>query len=99
MSIPKHTSGPWIVGGMAKADGAFDYAIMAEGQIIAEVFGRTSEENFQPSDANALLIAAAPEMLEALEKLVNGWMTGSEVITTEMVKYFQQTIAKARGES
>lgn len=50
-------------------------------------------------DADAALIAAAPEMYEALEKLVNDWMTGSEVITTEMVKSFQQTIAKARGES
>lgn len=65
-----HTPGPWVVLGSAFVDAAEDYAIGVrfEGgrQIIAEAFGRHDWETALPSKANARLIAAAPELLEAL---------------------------------
>lgn len=66
--MSKHTPGPWRhVIAKLPVDGAFDYAIRdADGELIAEVFGRTSTTNYPPAEANARLMAAAPELLAAL---------------------------------
>jgi len=65
-----HTPGPWITRGPRRVDQGDDYAIVAGGEIIAEAFGRTSQNNFPPSAANARLIAAAPDLLAALKEVV-----------------------------
>lgn len=69
-----HTPGPWKVSASALADNANDYAIYVmrddRRQIIAEAFGRSDWQHTHPSDANARLIAAAPELLEACSTLV-----------------------------
>lgn len=67
----KYTPGPLSIKGPVMKDGAEDFAVVAGGQIIAEVFGRSSSKGFHPSRANAALIAAAPDLLEALEKLAD----------------------------
>ena len=64
----KYTPAPWIT------DTENDF-IFSKGQsethpnIICRLFDR-NEENYPNSEANAKLIAAAPELLEALEELV-----------------------------
>lgn len=72
---PAHTSGPWVVLGAAVADKATDYAIAVRDadnkpHIIAEAFGRSDWEHPYNSEANARLIAAAPELAEALAALL-----------------------------
>ena len=61
MSESKHTPGPWTVG---KSDAGF--SIYAGDLLIVDlVCGITDDE----ADANASLIAAAPDLLEALHQI------------------------------
>ncbi len=63
-----HTPGPWTIReSVTKPER--DFAIMANGGIIAEVFerGGRSHQTHVEVEANAKLIAAAPALLEALE--------------------------------
>ena len=66
----KHTSGKWICKGPAEgADESRcgDYAIIdAKGKIIAEAFRMVDENEYRDAQANANLMVAAPELLEAL---------------------------------
>lgn len=75
----QHTPGPWRVN---DSDGAgncgsdiFPFLVEAgtpehsEGPVIAEVYGDLAN---LPALANARLIAASPDMLEALEAIVEG---------------------------
>ena len=59
----KHTIGPWSVRGPAGIDK--DYAIVGDYSIIAEAWGRVGETKYPDAYANARLIAAAPELLDA----------------------------------
>lgn len=69
----QHTPGPWKVDGEPHdGDGAVIKAIMDdEGLIVAHVIGGDEEmEDWLPEDeVNARLIAAAPQLLEALQAL------------------------------
>jgi hypothetical protein len=66
-----HTHGPWE---SRKAkfpiDGQFDWGVSAEidgkRYAIAEAFGRVAQDVLTPAEANARLIAAAPELLQVL---------------------------------
>lgn len=77
--MSKHTPGPWTITGPGKyipgfSDGG-DYAIEdAAGQIIAEAIHQVDRSEFRPAEANARLIAAAPEMLEALRRSLS-WLS------------------------
>lgn len=69
--MAEHTPGPWTTTrAKFKVDGEYDYAIGAkiEGRThcIAEAFARTAENHRPDAAANALLIAAAPDLLKAL---------------------------------
>lgn len=70
MSDMKHTPGPWAY---TEAAITGDRGIHAEGTgIFAEAFAdirRACENNTAEAEANARLIAAAPDMLEALKAL------------------------------
>lgn len=64
----KHTPGPWTAR-CAKfpQDGEYDYGIFADGKVIAEAFGRVAKiDGVRPAEANAGIIAAAPDLLAAL---------------------------------
>ena len=58
-----HTPGPWRIGRGAQAD---PFAIEAEARTVAHVKHAGRDQ----TEANARLIAAAPEMLDALYDLV-----------------------------
>lgn len=83
MNKPAYTPGPWF------ADGIF---IETEGGIagrhIATVASKTKE-----SQANAVLLAAAPELLATLKRLAYGDHTSDDVNAAI------SAIAKAEGRS
>ena len=105
MSQNKHTPGPWW-----SPDGKTikqDYRQLTEagGCIIAGVMGGSSSGPFFIEDdaevsANTRLIAAAPELLEVLEKLLMAYQDPGNTGSTydETVEAAQAVIAKARGQ-
>jgi len=88
----KHTPGPWSYDSLDRV------VIRAGIEDIAHM-------DRSASDDDARLIAAAPELLEALEKLLktveNNWLADEEWDPEEWQCYdeFREVIAKARGES
>lgn len=59
----QHTPGPWRIHGVTKTT-----ILNEEGKEIYD--GANYQNNFEEAKANAKLIAAAPELLEALKNLV-----------------------------
>lgn len=89
----KHTPAPWNVNGGMRQGIKTVYA--ASGS-VAEMTDSKAHSN-EEQEANARLIAAAPELLEALNKLVrraeiNGWASPPDIVHAVKV------IAKAKGE-
>lgn len=72
MAQGQHTPGPWTVSrSKMETDGAFDYAISADGVLVlAEAFGRDAKGGWPPSEANARLIAAAPDMEDGYRRIL-----------------------------
>lgn len=88
----KHTSGPWSINGN-KIDGNGYHIVSVNSH-------RTSE-----GEANARLISAAPELLEALEKFIEyEKLMDDENLANAMFAYVEfadmarSSIAKATGE-
>lgn len=71
--LDEHTLGEWTVTrSKGLHDGQFDYAISAgKHRVIAEAFDRDARGNIVAAEANARLIAAAPEMLQTIRTLVS----------------------------
>ncbi len=97
-----HTPGPWRTSGPSKVVSAIsdggDYAILdADGEIIAEAIRQVGPSDFRPANANARLIAAAPDLLEALEAIL---AEDNPTLATmnERLEAGRAAIAKARGE-
>lgn len=92
-----HTPGPWIV-----EDDKHGILVLAEGaglSVSVTIPGRkiTAEDK-----ANARLIAAAPELLAALEEITAGLDESSDtmpLIRGAEVKAARAAIAKARGKA
>lgn len=88
----KHTKGPWVVFG--------DWGIKdIDGRIIATFEALNddlSNANSDESFANAELIAAAPDLLEALKGLYTNLFTDGFVTIDHMEKA-RAVIAKAEG--
>lgn len=102
MSTPKFTPGPWVAG----ADGADVCPSAGEKQHVelAHIVGPWSDSSWFGSEearANAHLIAAAPDLYEALERAVRYFTDAgsNREAWGEMVHEWQQTLAKARGET
>lgn len=96
MSKPKFTPGPWrtdcrLIGGQIRIT-----QVPNANMTVAQVNGRQGEQ-----EANARLIAAAPELLEALERLMlsrdASWTGGHD--WEEALDEAAAALAKARGES
>lgn len=87
----KHTPGPWSV-----APGKNDMEpVIIQGDPGDPWFIATLHDMEKQTQANARLIAAAPDLLEALEAvLFAGWCGESSPITDNV----RRVIAKARGQ-
>jgi hypothetical protein len=90
----KHTSGPWRIG---RQDDEVVIVDATSGPAICDVYGDHNGER----DANARLIVAAPDLLEALEQLLRAITD----VTTSMedLGYAEDqavaAIKKARGDA
>lgn len=96
MSDLKHTSGPWSI---RKVKSPFMIVNESEDAVIC-ITNAWEEEYKDEEQANARLIAAAPELLEALEKLV-GFFDGSvsiKYVANYALPDAITAIAKAKGE-
>lgn len=99
MSKLKHTPGPWVIGSWGihtpHLIKAFDILIedANEDAGIAHVQRRYTKEQ---TEANARLVAAAPEMLESLIEVYKAIYTGETYIDDDRM---QNIIEKATGMS
>lgn len=93
MSQNKHTPGPWDSDMFPDTEG---YKIRSAGRVIAIVKSRDSDLAMQPQ-MNKALIAAAPELLEALELLI-AETDPLRLNAGEPWCRVRAAIAKARGE-
>ena len=101
--MSKHTPGPWTFSGFDQFGETRFYVSQQEGapytpnySDVASLIAETvSSERIAIQRANAKLIAAAPELLAALQEcLDHGCMTGSEWVVNQA----REAIAKATGE-
>lgn len=107
MTEAKHTKGPWMIGPDEEGDPS--QCISASGFDIATVWG-----GYLAADADARLIASAPELLEALDSLLDAIAAetqhGDRSLTitgpTANLKWLLEAcedaraaIAKARGQA
>jgi hypothetical protein len=107
--MSKHTQGTWRVRPDAgawsatyDARGSSAYeAVLADDEVVALVVARNNDPWSEPPDTthNARLIAAAPDLLEALELARDHIdMTALEVSHRKDAERIRAAIAKARGE-
>ena len=92
-----HTPGPWAYT-REEENHSVDHS--EKGQAIAEVSTYTGELSIKEALANAQLIAAEPEILEALKLCVpelRGWMRnhGEDIRTVEAIEKATAAIMKA----
>jgi len=96
----QHTPGPWEIDGFYQ--GAFEViapkASVTRGRLVICSRGQHElrEREFQ---ANARLIAAAPDLLEALKEFVGAVDAGTTFADSSVVDVARAAIAKARGEA
>lgn len=95
-----HTKGPWGLNPRAKTN------VVAGDRPIASCSGYTSNTDRDSvedeNEDNARLIAAAPELLEACQRLVNHWESSEEFDADQMYDVFdlaRYAVSKALGES
>lgn len=84
----KHTPGEWYI----DADGN----VSADDKTVALVYRHNLHAVAGEDDANARLLAAAPEMLEALEALIERARQWPETFAAE-VQQAEKAVRKARG--
>ncbi len=89
MSKPKHTPGPWYFDGL--------YVLQVDRATVIAEINHGAMTDIQ-CKANARLIAAAPEMLGALESVIKSKVLANKD-NVELAKLVISAIVKARGES
>ena len=100
--MSKHTPGPWVARPYAKGIEGNDLMpsiFGPDGRSIASC-GNAKMRSFETRDANARLIAAAPEMYAALKKIVGKGMHVTHDCARKCVCGFldaKAAIAKAEG--
>ena len=95
----KHTPGPWLSypDDFGTVHGSTHYSVVNDGVItVAYVIAFGNGKEIEAHKANAHLIAAAPELLEALEYALKE-MAALDLLRPAQVKA-QAAIAKALGE-
>ena len=111
MSHTQHTPGPWVVCMEDDGDAAvtiFAASQLRDGRIAADEWDdciALAGLNHNESEANARLIAAAPELYEvaeALFKAIDNYLitnTGDEDSVGVLLDCASAALSKARGES
>ena len=90
---PKHTPGPWFAK-RAGGVGYFEWYVGRDGENYPIAEDITDPVTRDQSEANAHLIAAAPELLGALKMMLEGGLEGP---TSQAIETALATIAKAEG--
>jgi hypothetical protein len=94
--MTKHTPGPWEVSGFPKSEG---FSILTgKGRCVAERYpAAVSEKEGEEMEANARLIAAAPELLKACKAafVIIRDMDGE--VENTVKDFVQQAIAHAES--
>ena len=101
-----HTPGPWVVNTAGSALGGMPFEITEiyvyaphtqdDTAICADVIDPITQE---PSEANARLISAAPDLLEALKDLKAAIRSRGFIPTVRALAKTDAAIAKATGET
>lgn len=93
--MSKYTKGPWTIE-EDRVNGG--HLIVREAREVCRVPQSYDKHDAEVDAANMSLIAAAPELLEALEKFVN-WVHGrpGEVPRLEYIQELRNVIAKAKA--
>ena len=109
--MSKHTPGPWFA---SPYEGFGPMTTVRQGcpktgMRIASTFETTTPVHIERSEANARLIAAAPELLEAIQLILdqvdytNGACSMAEMVgaclDARFIDQARNAIAKARGEA
>ena len=94
---PKHTPGPWHIKDVCGDRVDVGYNAEPTSTDFVASCGYQDGKKDGECTANARLIAAAPDMLEALEAMVNPGHPGPPNL--EQVVAARAAIAKARGQS
>jgi hypothetical protein len=92
----KFTPGPWNQG-----DGSISSQRLVYGGKYNVLIASTENNSVSLSKgkANARLIAAAPDLLEALEEIMDGYLYGCDMETKrENIAKARAAIARAKGE-
>lgn len=99
MSKTKHTKGPWVIGPEAVDENRRQEHLIG---LPNQPDGLSMTERVANYAANAVLISAAPDMLEALEAIViahdNEYPDTVDEEDNSMIRRARAAIAKARGE-
>lgn len=108
MTKSKHTPGPWFIPKYGDIDEAEINFTHPNGKTytIAKAFSGLGGNDFKEQHANAHLIAAAPDLLEALEEIAQGMgaynvdpLEHANNVIEEAKSIARAAIAKAKGDS
>ena len=103
MSEAKHTPGPWVFR-RGPDDAGFEFTLgdTRERTFVEQTFDYAQGlypddgDQYETAEANARLIAAAPELLTLLQKLYDQRPSLANPVTRREIR---AAIAKAKGES
>lgn len=100
----KHTQGDWTIRRAKTPDntGGYDYAVLdKDGAVIGEAFEHVGKlgtsYDVRPAKANATMFAAAPDLLEACQSILEHWASGNFSRGQELWAKLKSAIAKAEG--
>lgn len=91
----KHTPGPWSTASDPCHFDSQTTVVAANGARVAEVTGSAFDE----AEANARLIAAAPDLLEACKAFVAHYPMGTNPFLDDAFRAARAAIARATGEA
>ena len=101
----KHTPGPWFIKPISNATVEGNLNIIQTGSPTGKGYHISystswddNEDTKLEAQANANLIAAAPDLLESLQALLNSWSNGSAEDFSNSEKKARAAISKALGE-
>lgn len=92
-----HTPGPWTVTRVSKSTILKDLYVSASPERIARVVVPSTSKDIGEYEANARLIAAAPDLLEALKDLREAIKSRGVISTVKALTKTDAAIAKTRS--